>query len=121
MASSNQSVECLTNHVKKWSCCDKSKIINDFIQQSKEGLKEFSHCNTFANKKKGKSVNVKNKKTTYLESLSLADVFDDDNTEEIIVSNNKTLYDLVNLESVIANSFIDVEEVYFLETFRLKD
>ncbi|CAG8751203.1 16819_t:CDS:1, partial [Racocetra fulgida] len=83
MASSSQRIESFNIHVKRCSRCNKSKIIDDFIQQSKERLKEFSHCNTCTNKKKGKSVNVKSKKTMYSESLSLANIIDD-NEEEII-------------------------------------
>ncbi|CAG8735585.1 1854_t:CDS:1, partial [Racocetra fulgida] len=120
MASSSQSIESFNIRVKRCSHCDKSKIIDDFIQQSKESLKEFSHCNTCANKNKGKSVNVESKETMYSESLSLANIIDD-NEEEIIASDDEALYDLVNLESIIASCFVDVEEVHFSGTFRLED
>ncbi|CAG8719841.1 7361_t:CDS:2, partial [Cetraspora pellucida] len=68
-----------------------------------------------------KPVNVESEETMYSESLSLADIIDDDNVEEIIAGDDEALYYLINLESVIASCFTDVEEVHFSGTFRLED
>ncbi|CAG8644547.1 6435_t:CDS:1 [Cetraspora pellucida] len=121
MASSSQSIESLNNYVKRCSHCDKSKIIDNFIWQNKEHLKEFSHYNICTTKKKRKSVNIESEETTYSESINLVNILDNDNIEEIIAYDNNVLYDLVNLESVIVSCFIDIEEVHFLKTFRLED
>ncbi|CAG8784421.1 25506_t:CDS:2, partial [Dentiscutata erythropus] len=56
--------------------------------------------------RKKKSVEVASEETIYMENLNLAD-------------DDEILCDLANLENIVANCFMDIDKVHFLETFKL--
>ncbi|CAG8543532.1 8438_t:CDS:2 [Dentiscutata erythropus] len=81
MASSSKSAENLNKHEKRCTRCGKLRVIEDFIRQVGDRLNENA----------------------------TSDV-DDNISEERIPGDNRTLYDLSQLEDIIANNFMDIDE-----------